>query len=194
VTTGGVLAPAPVQLAREQSSALVKTFEKFNDSGDGLLQVDEFVKHVIALPGFENIHHNGKPLDEETLREIASTIALESCGDSTINLLQFARAFAVVDASGSTDLADDLHEHILTFLYRHKHAVRTSCAKHDIEGVGRVRKQDFARVLESINFITARPKRQLTRSQMSVLVESIAEDDGCVDYEAFLASFEIHSG
>lgn len=36
--------------------------------------------------------------------------------------------------------------------------------------------------------------RHLTRVQMSVLVESIAADDGTVDYESFVASFEIHTG
>jgi len=170
---------------------LVDAFHRFDDAGDGFLRVEEFVRHVRELPGFDDIRHEGKPLDEETLRSIAQAIACDE-NEQTINLLEFAQAFAVVDSSGSTDLADDLHEHILTFLYRHRHALRSSCAEHDVDGLGRVAKRDFALVLEAVNISASRPARHLTRVQMNALVESIAEDDGNVEYEAFLASFEIH--
>merc|ERR1712050_602055 len=79
-------APAPLDLSREPSCALVGTFEKFNDSGDGFLRVDEFVRHVMALPGFSEIRHGGRPLDEETLRSITEAVASDT---GTINLLQF---------------------------------------------------------------------------------------------------------
>eukprot|EP00927_Polykrikos_kofoidii_P086506 TRINITY_DN9717_c0_g2_i1.p1 TRINITY_DN9717_c0_g2~~TRINITY_DN9717_c0_g2_i1.p1 ORF type:complete len:862 (+),score=175.07 TRINITY_DN9717_c0_g2_i1:276-2588(+) len=181
----------PLLMRREVSSALVRTFEAFNDAGDGFLQVDEFVRHVMALPGFGDIRHDGRPLDAATLREVALDIASEHSANGTINLLQFARAFAAVDASGSEDLATDLHEHILTFLFRHREALRTNCAEHDPEGSGHVTKRVFARVLEAVNFCTAKPKRHLTRVQMSVLAESLAEDDGTVMYLAFLSSFEV---
>jgi len=176
-----------------QSSKLVKAFQAFNDAGDGFLQVEEFVRHVMELDGFQDLRYDGKALDEDGLRGIAEAIAADHTNDGRINLLQFARAFAAVDASGSTELADDLHEHILTFLYRHRHALRTSCAKRDVEGTGRVTKQIFARSLEAVNFCTSRPARNLTQAQMSALVESIAENDGSVEYEAFLSSFHIHA-
>mmetsp|Transcript_70992 Transcript_70992/g.140986 ORF Transcript_70992/g.140986 Transcript_70992/m.140986 type:complete len:983 (+) Transcript_70992:81-3029(+) len=176
-----------------QSSKLVKAFQSFNDAGDGFLQVEEFVRHVMELDGFQDVRHDGKALDEDGLRGIAEAIAADHTNDGRINLLQFARAFAAVDATGSTELADDLHEHILTFLYRHRHALRTSCAKRDVEGAGRVAKHIFACSLEAVNFCTSRPARHLTQAQMGALVESIAEDDGGVEYEAFLSSFEIHA-
>jgi len=176
-----------------QSSKLVGAFQAFDDVGDGFLRVDEFVRHVMELDGFEDVRHDGKALDEEGLRSIADAIAADHTNDGRINLLQFAQAFAAVDATGTTELADDLHEHILTFLYRHRHALRTSCAKRDVEGTGSVAKQIFARSLEAVNFCTSRPARHLTQAQMGALVESIAEDDGTVEYEAFLSSFEIHA-
>lgn len=186
---------APAPLGREPSSVLLKAFELFDDSGDGLLQIDEFVRHLQALPGIGEVRHEGRPLDEAALRELAMAIA-DGCpgaSDGTINLLQFSRAFAVVDASDSKDLADDLHEHILTFLWRHQHALRSSCAERDLDGLGQVSKRDFSRVLEAVNFCTAKPARHLTRMQMGVLVESIAEEDGRVEYEAFLSSFEVEA-
>merc|ERR1719492_400491 len=100
-----------------QASKLVKAFQAFNDAGDGFLQVEEFVRHVMELEGFQDVRHNGQALDEDGLRGIAEAIAADHSNDGRINLLQFARAFAAVDATGSTELADDLHEHILTFLY-----------------------------------------------------------------------------
>jgi len=152
------------------------------------------MRHVAALPGIREVRHEGRPLDETALRAIAEAIASD-CGGlpGTISLLQFARAFVVVDGSGSADLADDLHEHILIFLWRHQHALRSSCAENDLDGLGRVSRRDFARVLEAVNFCTAKPARHLTRHQMAVLVESITEEDGCVEYEAFLSSLEVQA-
>jgi len=187
-------APMPLELTREQSLGLVQTFEGFNDSGLGLLHVEEFVQHILALPGISSVRHEGKPLDETALRSIAQSLA---DADGTINLLQFAQAFAAVDA-GSADLADDLHEHILTFLYRHRDTLRSNCARHDKYCTGRITKRNFARVLEAVNFCTAKPARNLTRVQMSVLAESLAEDEpdgtATVEYEAFLSSFEVQTG
>lgn len=190
-------APSPGHtLTRERSTTLATTFQRFNDSGTGFLEVDEFVKHVMALPQFGDVRHDGKPLDEESLRTIAEAIAASHVdSNGSINLLQFARAFAVVDSSGSSELAEDLHEHILTFLYRHRQALRSACAERDADGSGRVSRRDFARVLEAVNFCASKPARHLTRAQMVALVESLADCEGpedIVSYEAFLASFEIH--
>jgi len=192
-------APSPKAAPKTQSS-LLATFQQFNDLGDGFLRVDEFVSHVMKLPGYQDIRHDGKPLSEETLRAIAEAIALHfdedgvSCGDGTINLLQFTSAFVAIDSSGSTEIADDLHEHILTFLYRHRHELRTSCSEKDVEMSGRLLNKDFARVLAAVNFCASKGAQQLTRPQMVHLVDGIAADDGTVDYEKFLSCLEIHAG
>merc|ERR1712139_522927 len=121
----------------------------------------------MELPDYLDIRHNGKPLDAETLREIGEIIAdSHSNDDGTINLLQFASAFIAIDSSGSTELADDLHEHILTFLYRHRHALRTSCSEKDVEINGRLDHRVFVRVLEAVNFCASKPARHLTRPQI----------------------------
>lgn len=190
-TSGSAAVPMPLS-DRGHQSALVEAFQAFDDSGDGFLQVDEFVRHIVALPGFGDVRHDGRPLDEDGLGSIAEAIAAtQSSGGGTINLLQFARAFAAVDVSGGTELADDVHEHILTFLYRHRHALRSSCVEHDEDGLGLISQREFARVLAAVNFCTSKPASHLTRAQMDALVESIAEDDGTVEYDAFLSSFEV---
>jgi len=172
-------------------SMLTDDFVQFDDSADGFLQVDEFVHHVRTLPGFSDVRHDGRPLDDEKLLTIARAIADSYSNDGTINLLEFAQAFAVVDSSGNTDLADDVHEHILTFLFRHRHALRAACAEHDEDNVGHIGREHFAHVLEALNVATSLPEIHLTGMQMDALVESIAEENGTIEYEAFLSSFEV---
>lgn len=173
----------------EDEVTLSQTFKTFDDSNDGFLQVEEFVHHIKQLPGFDELRHDGKPLDDDNLKELADAIA--SAGgqsdDGQINLLEFYRAFEVVEHTLSTDL----YEHILTFLYRHRHALRASCSTWDWEHAGRVSQEDFAGVLEALNLLTSRPERSLTQPQVDALSVCLSEDDGNVQYEEFLAAFEV---
>lgn len=168
---------------------LSQTFRAFDDSNDGFLQLSEFVRHIKELPGFEDLRHDGKPLDDKSLLAVAECIASGGgqSHDGMINLLEFYRAFQVVEHTLSTDV----YEHILTFLYRHRHALRTSCSNHDFEHAGRVSQDDFASVLEALNLLTSRPERSLTQAQVDALSACLAEDDGFVEYEAFLAAFQV---
>jgi len=181
-------APPDAFVPRSQVS-LVDTFLQFNGSKKGFLEVRDFVRHVMELPGFGDVRQEGRPLSEECVKSIAQMIAE---GDDAINLLQFVGAFVVTDV-GNASLEDDLNEHVLTFIYRHRHALRSSCCEHDGKEAGRVSRRLFAMVLEAVNFCAPKPASNLTRAQMDALVESITEDDDMVDYESFLASLEVRA-
>ena len=62
-------------LLRDQSIGLVQTFERFDESGRGFVEVDEFVQHILDLPGIADVRHEGTPLDETSLRGIARRVA-----------------------------------------------------------------------------------------------------------------------
>jgi len=175
----------------DEESTLSRSFQMLDSSGDGFLQVSEFVKNVKALPGFEKIRHEGQPLEDATLNQIAQATADSYSRDGKISLLEFAQTFAIVDSSGLNDLADDVQEHILIFLYRHRHAILSGCEEYDLASVGRVGKEDFNQVLQTVNLVAAKPEKHLLQQQRDCLVESIADDDGTVAYNDFLASFEV---
>eukprot|EP00927_Polykrikos_kofoidii_P055368 TRINITY_DN49638_c0_g1_i1.p1 TRINITY_DN49638_c0_g1~~TRINITY_DN49638_c0_g1_i1.p1 ORF type:complete len:918 (+),score=148.81 TRINITY_DN49638_c0_g1_i1:121-2874(+) len=184
-----IIRSAPRQ--KGMPTSLVQCFRSMDDSNDGFLQIEEFVRHIKMLPGFENIRHYGQPLDEASLQTVAEVIAGSFSQDGLINLLEFSQAFAVVDADGDSNLEEHLHEHILTWLYRLRHALMSGCSDHDEESTGRVGKEHFKSVLESVNVVAARPETHLTQMQIDLLCESLAEDDGTVMYESFLASFVV---
>jgi len=179
------------------TNKMVTLFSCMDVSGDGMLQVEEFVAGIEKLPGLDKIQiSNGAKLDHETLLRMARVIDVS--GNGTINYLEFLQAFST-DAEGKNDLADSLGEDITAVLFRHRHAVRMGCHYLDDEGCGKIRAEDFQKVLQGVNSALSRTERTLTNTQISLLVEAMAQETNqstiegyaMVDYKFFLKSFVI---
>eukprot|EP00927_Polykrikos_kofoidii_P046744 TRINITY_DN40881_c0_g1_i1.p1 TRINITY_DN40881_c0_g1~~TRINITY_DN40881_c0_g1_i1.p1 ORF type:complete len:1041 (-),score=232.68 TRINITY_DN40881_c0_g1_i1:75-3065(-) len=169
---------------------MVTLFRALDVSGDGMLQIDEFVSGLEKLPGIDTILVDNKPLDREKIMAMAKSI--DSSGNGTINYLEFLQAFEVNEMNGS-GIVDSIAEDITTVLFRHRLAIRMGCQYLDEDGIGKIRAEDFQTVLQGVNSALSRPERTLTNTQISLLVEAMTtiEDEPVVDYDAFLRSFVI---
>lgn len=162
-------------------------FQTLDASSDGILQVEEFVDGLALLPGFESIIVDGEAFTRDKLLECAK--ALDTSNNGTINYLEFLQAFGIEDMED--DLSELLADHIITVLYRHRQAIRTTCRSLDTKGTGILERKKFHSVLECMNSALSSPERHLTSTQIVFLVDAIADADGLVDYEDFLKSFKL---
>lgn len=178
------------------SNKFVQLFKAMDSSGDGILQVEEFVDGLLMVPGIRELVAGGQPLTKPRLLEVAKAIDADGNGNGTINYLEFLQAFESAE-QGNSDIANSLAEDITTVLFRHRLAIRTGCQYFDEEGTGKVKADDLEKVLHGVNSVLARPQRMLTNPQISFLVEALREeaqeedDDQFVDYDAFLRAFVI---
>mmetsp|Transcript_85478 Transcript_85478/g.275125 ORF Transcript_85478/g.275125 Transcript_85478/m.275125 type:complete len:194 (-) Transcript_85478:42-623(-) len=178
----------------QQASKMVAVFRAMDASGDGILQTDEFVRGLSAIPGIHEMEVKGQALTEDKLMEVAQAIDSFGNANGTINYLEFLQAFESIEKEGSSDLANTLGEDITTVLFRHRLAIRMGCQYLDEEGTGKVRAEDFSTVLNGVNSVLARPERALTTTQISLLVDALKEEvegDDFVDHDAFLRAFVI---
>jgi protein phosphatase len=185
-----------IDVKASATDKMVALFQSMDSSGDGVLQIEEFVAGIEKLPNIDQIKlTNGAKLDHNTLMAMSQVIDVS--GNGTINYLEFLQAFAA-EAEGKSDLADSLGEDITTVLFRHRHAIRMGCHYLDDTGCGKIRAEDFQTVLQGVNSALSRPERTLTATQISLLVEAMSSEakkggseDSVVDYELFLKSFVI---
>lgn len=189
-------------LQSEMTNKMMTLFASIDSSGDGVLQIPEFVDGIIKLPGISGIVlTTGQKLDRETLIQMAQVIDVSGNGD--INYLEFLKAFSV-DELGQSDIAETLGEDITTTLFRHRHAIRMGCHYLDEDATGYIRASDFGTVLQGVNNALQRAEQPLTSLQIALLVEAMASEaskaaaakgkeieEGMVDYEFFLKSFLI---
>eukprot|EP00747_Dinoflagellata_sp_TGD_P065852 gnl/TRDRNA2_/TRDRNA2_154538_c0_seq3.p1 gnl/TRDRNA2_/TRDRNA2_154538_c0~~gnl/TRDRNA2_/TRDRNA2_154538_c0_seq3.p1 ORF type:complete len:1082 (-),score=204.38 gnl/TRDRNA2_/TRDRNA2_154538_c0_seq3:253-3081(-) len=198
----GSRSPSPTSGARRTSSVrrgstdmgilLERSFNSCDHDGNGYLEIHEFVHHLKNLPGIDKVQLEGKPIGEEQLLSLAQ--ALESLSGATtgrINFMEFLEAFVVVtvDAGDGLDFAKGeqyLYEHILSFLYRHRHALGCGFASKDVNFIGRIAQSAFAEVLKSTDLALAESERHCTDAQVEALAEALTEDDGKVPYVEFL--------
>jgi protein phosphatase len=178
------------------TNKMVALFQCMDVSGDGVLQIEEFVTGIEKLPGIDKIQlSTGGSLDHDTLIRMAKVIDVS--GNGTINYLEFLQAFSA-DEAGSSDIAATLGEDITTVLFRHRHAIRMGCHYLDDEGCGKIRSKDFQTVLQGVNSALSSCEKSLTTTQISLLVEAMSSEaekaeggEAIVDYEIFLKSFVI---
>jgi Ca2+-binding EF-hand superfamily protein len=186
-------------VASELTNKMMTLFQALDKSGDGVLQIEEFVTGIEKLKGLSDLQlSDGRQLDRDTLLAMAKVIDVTGNGD--INYLEFLKAFSVDDA-GQSDIAETLGEDITTTLFRHRHAIRMGCHYLDEEASGYIRSQDFETVLHGVNSALSGAERKLTTLQISLLVEAMSseaakgamdeQEEQSVDYEFFLKSFQI---
>lgn len=180
--------------ATSGTGKMVALFKALDASGDGMLQVEEFVSGIERVPGISALVVEGQPLTRERLIAMAS--AIDASGNGSVNYLEFLQAFTAEDAGGGNDIMNTLGEDITSVLFRHRHAIRMGCHYLDEEGSGQILAVDFLTVLQGVNSALSRPERTLTQSQMSLLTEAMSSEasagqEALVDYDAFLRSFQI---
>merc|ERR1719436_1979942 len=139
---------------------MVQLFRAMDSSGDGILQVEEFVDGLLMIPGINELEAGGQHLTKERLLEVAKVIDSDGNGNGTINYLEFLQAFESAEG-GNSDIANSLAEDITTVLFRHRLAIRMGCQYFDEEGSGKVKADDLEKVLHGVNSVLARPQRML---------------------------------
>eukprot|EP00440_Ansanella_granifera_P074308 gb/GFBE01080639.1/.p1 GENE.gb/GFBE01080639.1/~~gb/GFBE01080639.1/.p1 ORF type:complete len:916 (+),score=226.76 gb/GFBE01080639.1/:1-2748(+) len=168
-----------------------KLFLEIDTSGDGSLQLDEFIAGIEKLPNWHTLDVEGEPLTHEKLIEISKI--LDVTGDGTINYLEFLQAFQL-QGQGSADLQNSLVEDVTTILFRHRIAIRKGCQFLDEVDSGKVHKEDFVNVLQGVNSALPASERGLSQMQIDNLSSalSVQDDEGeMIGYENFLKSFVI---
>jgi len=171
-------------------------FRALDASGDGVLEIQEFVKGFAKVKGITDLVVDGESLTSERILSIAK--AIDYTGNGTINYMEFLQAFET-SGEGQQDIGDTLGEDITTLLFRHRLAIRMGCLYLDEEACGKVKASDFTKVLQGINSVLARPEKNITATQIDLLVEALASADSnetvaadrLIDYDAMMRSFVI---
>eukprot|EP00927_Polykrikos_kofoidii_P016517 TRINITY_DN17479_c0_g1_i1.p1 TRINITY_DN17479_c0_g1~~TRINITY_DN17479_c0_g1_i1.p1 ORF type:complete len:1132 (-),score=206.66 TRINITY_DN17479_c0_g1_i1:50-3445(-) len=167
-------------------------FTNFDDSGDGLLQTNEFVNHLLAVPGIEKCKYNGEAVGREALAQLGEALDMMS-GTKTgrVNFVGFLEAFAVCFQQKNVKARDQFDaekaertvvEHILSVFYRHRHCLWCSCMAKDPSFTGRVSEEDFVSIMRTTDMALATSERRLSDTQILALAHHLSEDDGKVPY------------
>ncbi|CAE7270568.1 rdgC [Symbiodinium sp. CCMP2456] len=168
-----------------QVQRLAHQFEKSDESGDGFLTRGELVDYLKGLEGIEDVMHKGHAISETDLEEMALQLdQLSGRETGKVNWFSFLEAFIVERPSGQDfDAAEEfMCEHILSFLYRHRHAVCCGCHEADVALTGRISSGAFAEVLRGIDISLAKQRRTFSDVQIDGLAESLGEEDGSFSY------------
>ncbi|CAE7924908.1 ppa1 [Symbiodinium necroappetens] len=168
-----------------QAQRLAHQFEKSDESGDGHLTRGELVDYLKGLEGIDDVMHKGHTISETDLEEMALQLdQLSGRETGKVNLFSFLEAFIVERPSGQDfDAAEEfMCEHILSFLYRHRHAVCCGCHEADVALTGRISSGAFAEVLRGIDISLAKQRRTFSDVQIDGLAESLGEEDGSFSY------------
>ncbi|CAJ1400703.1 unnamed protein product [Effrenium voratum] len=138
--------------------------------------------------------HKGHPIGDDDLHELALQLdQLSGRETGKVNLFSFLEAFVVERPSGQDfDAAEEfMCEHILSFLFRNRHAVACGCHEADPELSGRIRSAAFAEVLRGIDISLAKTRRTFTDVQIDGLAESLGEEDGSFSYFELLQALMV---
>lgn len=193
--TSGALAKTRPTLHSAPAQTLTQQFKKGDVSGNGLLSIDEFVEFIQGLDGIDSVTHKGAVLTEEHIKELAAQLDLLSGAQTNqVNLLSFLEAFMVERTAGhDLDSAENfICEQVLSFLYRHRHAVCCGCHNTDPKLTGRVKVAAFADVLRGIDVSLGKPRRTFTDLQIDGLGDLLGEEDGSFSYFELLQALVVH--
>mmetsp|Transcript_26085 Transcript_26085/g.60415 ORF Transcript_26085/g.60415 Transcript_26085/m.60415 type:complete len:909 (-) Transcript_26085:47-2773(-) len=174
-----------------EATKMSQVFQEIDTSGDGILQLDEFVSGIEKLPGLEKLTADGAPLTHEKLVEISKI--LDVTQDGTLNYLEFQQAFQL-KGQGTADLENSLVEDLTTLLFRYRVHIRTGCQFLDEVDSCKVFSEDFENVLRGVNNALHSNEQGISESQIKHLSSALTveEEDGkVVGYDAFLRSFII---
>eukprot|EP00928_Gymnodinium_smaydae_P087771 TRINITY_DN7198_c0_g3_i1.p1 TRINITY_DN7198_c0_g3~~TRINITY_DN7198_c0_g3_i1.p1 ORF type:complete len:1038 (+),score=224.35 TRINITY_DN7198_c0_g3_i1:87-3200(+) len=174
---------------------LFDRFAASDSSQDGFLQVDEFIEMMLALPGLETVTHEGQPMDTENLEKLWDSIASLSGNGTRVNFFEFLEAFVTgcntnIEADDE-EMGDGVYEHILSMLYRHRHALCSGCVHADPSGSGRLSSADFAEVLSSVDAALSSERRLFSGTEITSLSEALADEDGTLSYVSLLTSLSV---
>lgn len=197
------------------SEKLHMIFEVVDADHSGELSCHEFVSGLTKINGINELKlKNGSPVTQDLLRLVAQS--LDHSGDGAISLMELLEGFSFEDECGG-DMAGALCDHILVILLRHRQAIRAGCVCFDPAHEGTVSRDNFAKVLTSLDKALSFPDRRtgspirqntaktlvntapsnehLVPSQIEHLCDALCEDGGqggfFVRYEEFFDSFEV---
>jgi len=174
-----------------EATKMSQLFQEIDTSGDGILQLDEFVTGIEQLPGLDKCSVDGAPLSHDKLVEISKI--LDVTHDGTLNYLEFQQAFQL-KGQGTTDLENSLVEDLTTLLFRYRVHIRTGCQFLDEVDSCKVLSEEFGNVLRGVNNALRSNEQAISDSQIKHLSSALAvedEDGQIVAYDDFLRSFVI---
>jgi len=173
------------------ATKMSQVFQEIDTSGDGILQLDEFVAGIEKLPGLDKLIVDGECLSHQKLVDISKI--LDVTQDGTLNYLEFQQAFQL-KGQGTADLENSLVEDLTTLLFRYRVHIRTGCQFLDEVDSCKVLSEDFENVLRGVNSALHSNEQGISESQIKHLSSALTVEDeegSIVGYDAFLRSFVI---
>ncbi|CAE7599047.1 unnamed protein product [Symbiodinium natans] len=173
------------------ATKMSQVFQEIDTSGDGILQLDEFVAGIEKLPGLDKLTVDGERLSHDKLVEISKI--LDVTQDGTLNYLEFQQAFQL-KGQGTADLENSLVEDLTTLLFRYRVHIRTGCQFLDEVDSCKVLNEDFENVLRGVNNALHSNEQGISESQIKHLSSALTVEDEegpIVGYDAFLRSFVV---
>lgn len=160
---------------------LVTIFEKFDSSGDGKVDYDEFVgfaKELLVESGAK-----GSITDDE-LMEIARS--LDSNGSGDIDFMEFVDAFAKPKEHG-----EKIMEHVCQSLMRYRIGLERAFFLLDMDGDGSLTTMEFQEGMVTLNMLMD-GNFQLSDQDIESLVKHLDENgDGTIDFKEFCEAFQV---
>jgi len=114
-------------------------------------------------------------------------------GDGSINYLEFLHSFQPPDISTSHSMQICLMEQICTTIFLNKGALLKTFGVTDAHYTQKIGREDFRRVLRSLNTSLNSSAPPLTAEQINILVDHVNfSSDDMVNYQTFLDAFQVY--
>ncbi|CAE7280210.1 ppt1 [Symbiodinium necroappetens] len=156
------------------ATKMSQVFQEIDTSGDGILQLDEFVAGIEKLPGLDKLIVDGECLSHQKLVDISKI--LDVTQDGTLNYLEFQQAFQL-KGQGTADLENSLVEDLTTLLFRYRVHIRTGCQFLDEVDSCKVLSEDFENVLRGVNSALHSNEQGISESQIKHLSSALTVED-----------------
>jgi len=174
-----------------QADKLMMLFERLDADDSGLIDTDELVTGLWALPGIAQLKFsNGEKIRHDHIRLLGKRMSKSG----EISILSLMNALSIEESVADDDISSCLAEQILTVLYRHRQAVRAGMRCFDKSVTGRVTKDQFQRVLNALRQALEEKGKSFQEAQVKDLCDAISTREKNVEvvaYEEFFNSFEL---